>query len=86
MSYAKQPISIAEKKALDQDDCTQWEPRDLLLHFLRRIDSGESFDGMIVTYVKKSETGSCTGMLRAKLKFLECIGALEAVKSDLIHS
>ena len=76
--------SLAEKRALDTNDCMKWSARDLLSHYLNRIDEGEEFSGMAVLYVQKLPGQVCTGMRRAQLSTLEVIGALEAVKYDLL--
>lgn len=85
MNYAELPTNLAERRALGTDDCTKWTPRDLLLHFLKRIDEGENFYGMQVVYVKRDEGGSCTGSLRAQMNFLESIGALDVARWQLIE-
>lgn len=84
MNYADQPKSIGEHKAFKEGDCKLWTPRDLLLFYLRRIDQGEQFDGLMVVYLKKSDGGSATGFHRSKTTLLECLGMLEAVKHDML--
>lgn len=75
-------ISIAERTG----DCMSWEPRDLLLSMIRRIDDGEQFDGMLVAYVAHCPDKMIkTGMMRAKLHTLECVGLLEAAKYDVLE-
>ena len=84
MSYDKYPKSIAEHKALEEGDCQLWTPRDLLLYYLRRIDGGETFDGLMVVYIKKGDVSTATGAHRAQVKLLEALGALEAAKYDML--
>jgi hypothetical protein len=85
MNYAEQPASLAEKRAFEKGDCQLWSPRDLLLYYLRRIDEGETFDGMMVVYLKKDPVrGVTTGFHRAQVTMLECVGALEAAKFDML--
>ena len=53
MNYSEQPTSLAERRAFKEGDCTLWTPRDLLLYYLKRIDAGEDFSGLMVVYLKK---------------------------------
>ena len=87
MNYSDQPASLAEWRAFKECDCTLWTPRDLLLYYLKRIDAGEDFSGLIVTYLKKDPARrTTTGYHRAQVTLLECLGVLETVKFDMLES
>jgi hypothetical protein len=78
--------SLTAHRALTTKDCTVWKPKDLLLYFLKRIEDGEDFSGMAIAWVKTlPDAQICTGMHRAQLHCLECVGLLEAVKQDLLE-
>lgn len=80
--------SLTERRALEgSTDCMLWQPRDLLLHYIARIDAGENFTGMLVAHVTKLEDAQIkTGASRAQLRVLESVGLLEAVKFDLLET
>jgi hypothetical protein len=79
--------SLNEHRALAQDDCSLWTPRELLAALIREMDSGKlSADGMVVCYCRKDGTMQMTNMKRAKLTTMEVVGLMEIVKHDLLRS
>lgn len=49
--FSGHPVSLGERRAEREMDCSKWSPRDLLISMLREIDSGEiQPDAMIVAY------------------------------------
>ncbi len=85
--FAQAPISLGERKAEQGDNCDQWTPRELLISYLRKIDSGAFVpDGLIILHLKhQGEDALLTGMRRAKVSILETVGVLEVAKNDLIN-
>jgi hypothetical protein len=79
------PTSLSERRALDGDDCMAWSPRDLLVYFLRRIDSGEFVpDAITVCYSKHFDGQTLTGMKRSQCTVMESVAMCEMAKYDLL--
>lgn len=83
-NYAEFPTSLAERRGLE--DCQRWAPRDVLIHMLRQIDSGEWVpDGIVICWVRhEDDDHTATGLRRSKCTVLEAVGMIEAAKHDLL--
>jgi hypothetical protein len=80
------PISIGERRALSEDDCSMWTPRELLVQMLRQIDEGSfSPDGIVVCYFWKKDDGTVTGMKRSKTTVMQAVAMIEMAKYYLLH-
>lgn len=72
--YSKMPESIGELKAERTHDGSQWAPRDVLIHILRMIDSGQvKPQTMIVSYLYEDGDG------RSHAYATSAPGAFEAI-------
>jgi hypothetical protein len=81
--FSKAPTSLSEIRG--QDDCTKWSPRELLIYYLRRIDSGEFLpDSIIVLHLKHENSAVLCGMKRSKCTVMDAVALCEIAKSDLI--
>jgi hypothetical protein len=79
------PVSLGERRALNEDNCSRWTPRELLMHLLREMDSGKfNPDALVVCYLKVEDAGTRTGMRRAKASVMQTIALLEVEKHDLL--
>lgn len=54
-------MSLAELRAEREEDGAKWKPRDVLIALLRRIDSGENVDALVVGWRTIHEDGRRTG-------------------------
>jgi len=80
------PISLGERRALLEDDCTKWTPREMLVWMLREIDNGNfSPDGIVVCFFQKEGAGTRTGMRRCKTTVMEAVAMVEIAKYDLLR-
>jgi hypothetical protein len=80
------PVSLGERRALAEDDCTKWTPRELLIWMLREMDSGNfSPDGIVVCFCKKENEGTRTGMRRSRTTVMEAVAMVEIAKHDLLR-
>ena len=53
MNFARYPQSIPELRVESSDDFSEWTPRDVLIHILRKIDSGEiAPDTMVIGWYR----------------------------------
>lgn len=59
--FSKTPVSLAELRSERAEDGALWKPRDALIALLRRIDSGEDVDALVVCWRTKHEGGRYTG-------------------------
>ena len=81
-------ISFAAKRALEgEGDVTKWQPRDMLEYYIKMIDDGQKFDGMILIYSLKDleKKQTLTGMMRSQYGVVEALGVIECVKYDLLQ-
>lgn len=59
--FSQAPQSIAELRAEREEDGTKWSPRDVLIAVLRKIDSGENVDMLVVCWRTRHENGRQSG-------------------------
>ena len=59
--YSNHPPSITEARADRAEDGTLWKPRDVLIALLRRIDSGEDVDALVVCWRTRHPDEPSTG-------------------------
>lgn len=79
------PISLGEHRAVTEDDCTKWTPREMLLSLVREIDGGViAPDGMLVCFFTKEGAYTRTGMRRSKSTIMEAVAMVEIAKHDLL--
>lgn len=53
--FANAPQSIGEFKSLKEGDMSLWSPRDVLIHVLRLIDTGEIDVKSLVVCMRRSD-------------------------------
>jgi hypothetical protein len=76
---------LGERRALAEDDCSKWTPREMLQWLLREMDGGHfKADGMMVCYFSREGGGTTTGMRRAKSTVMEAVAMVEMAKHDLL--
>jgi hypothetical protein len=78
------PISLGERRALRDDDCTKWTPKELLSAMLRDIDTLKP-EGIVVCYFRRDDAGTITGMRRSNTTVMEAVAMIEMAKYDLLH-
>lgn len=76
-------ISLGERRALRDDDCTKWTPSELLQSMLRDIEKIKA-DGILVCYFRRSVDGTITGMRRSNTTIMEAVAMIEMAKYDLL--
>ena len=80
-----EPISLGERRALAEDDCSKWTPRELLAAMLRDIDNGRIHpDGIVVCFFQHEGEGTRTGMRRSKATVMQSVAMIEMAKHDLL--
>lgn len=86
MDYADYPKSIAEHKAVDKRDASEWSPRDALIHLLRAIDEGDvKIESMVITFSEVDEdTKHILNVLCCKDK-IEALGMLTYAQNSLLN-
>lgn len=80
-------IPLGPRRAIAQDDCRGWTPRELLTHLISMIDSDSEFNpaSILVCYTQKFAEGTVTGLKRSQASLLETIGMIETAKHDLLE-
>ena len=82
--FSQHPPSLSEIRA--QDNCNLWTPRELLIHYLRRIDNGEFVpDALLIMHVQHRDNSTLTGMKRSKCTVMEAVALCEIAKHDLLE-
>ena len=89
MDFKDAPISLAERRADEQQDHTLWSPRDLLIKLLREIDNGEvnmsAITIVYISYLDPEKKLFSSSIRRAgQEKLMETIAMLELAKYDLM--
>jgi hypothetical protein len=85
-SFAHAPVSIGERRSLDEQDCALWSPREMLVKLLRDIDTGAwKPDGIVLCYFYKEDAGTRTGMWRSRVTVMQAVAAVEMAKWDLLN-
>jgi hypothetical protein len=79
-----EPTSLGERRAIRDDDCTKWTPKELLTAMLRDLDSLKP-DGIVVCYFKRGDPGTITGMRRSNTTVMEAVAMIEMAKYDLLR-
>lgn len=80
-------IPLGPRRAIAQDDCRGWTPRELLVYLLTRIDNDPTFvpTAILVCYLQKCPESTMTGLRRSQASLLETIGMIETAKHDLLE-
>jgi hypothetical protein len=80
----REPISLGERRALRDNDCSLWTPSELLTAMLRDIEKIK-MDGIVVCYFRRENGGTITGMRRSKTTVMEAVAMIEIAKYDLLR-
>lgn len=79
--------SLGEHRALAENDCDKWSPREMLEWMLREMDNG-SFNpaGIVVSFFYRVDGNTVTGMRRSKVTVMEAVAMCEMAKHDLLEA
>jgi hypothetical protein len=90
INFANQPVTIGELRTAKDDDASVWSPRDVLIHTLRLIDSGDiDPDQMVVMWSREERNEE--GKLGFKSQFLSSapsysslVGLVAVIQSKIL--
>lgn len=89
INYADMPVSLAEERAVRDQNAALWTPRDALISLLREIDSGEvDVDIVFIAYSRSREddpTCSQIGYRSAGGNLHTAIGVVEMAKVNALN-
>lgn len=85
-SYADAPVSIAELRSDRTQSCTDWTPRDALIHVLRHLDKEKpDVDTLIVCWREKDGGEAKVKFRLAAPGVLSGLGLLAYVTHKIIE-